>query len=105
MKNSDYLLKAAIKKVTEKLNELVAEKIEEATNIAQDAPEFIKKEFDTLKTAIFEEAERMEQETNINRNTDNSESYLDPNLSEVLEEIQKIDKAIEQFNLKMNNSI
>ena len=33
MTNSDYLLKAAIKKVTEKLNEIVVEKIEEAANI------------------------------------------------------------------------
>ena len=30
MTNSDYLLKAAIKKVTEKLNKIVVEKIEEA---------------------------------------------------------------------------
>ena len=43
MTNSDYLLKAAIKKVTAKLNEILAEKIEEATNIAQDAPEILKK--------------------------------------------------------------
>ena len=105
MKNNDYLLKAAIKKVTEKLNELVSEKIEEATIIAQDAPEIIKKEFDTLKKAIVEEAERMEQEMNINKNAYNSESYQDRNLSEVLDEIQKIDKAIEQLNSKMNNSI
>jgi len=105
MKNSDYLLKAAIKKVTEKLNELVAEKIEEATNIAQDAPEIIKKEFNMLKTAIIEEAERMEQEMNTNKNTDDSKSYQDPEISAVLEEIQKIDKDIERLNFKMNNSI
>jgi len=43
MTNSEYLLKAAIKKVTEKLNELLVDKIEEATNIAQDAPEIHKK--------------------------------------------------------------
>ena len=35
MTNSDFLLKAAIKKVTEKLNEILIEKIEEATNIAK----------------------------------------------------------------------
>ena len=57
MTNSDYLLKAAIKKVTEKLNEILVEKIEEATNIAQDAPEIIKKEFDNLKESIIEEAQ------------------------------------------------
>ena len=55
MTNSDYLLKAAIKKVTEKLNEILVDKIEEATNIAQDAPEIIKKEFDSLKESIIEE--------------------------------------------------
>ena len=105
MTNSDYLLKAAIKKITEKLNGIVIEKIEEATNIAQDAPELIKKEFDTLKEAIIEEAARMEKEMSMNRNTYTSESYRDQNLSEVLEEIQEIEEKIEQFNLKMNNKI
>ena len=52
MTNSDYLLKAAIKKVTEKLNEILVDKIEEATNIAQDAPEILKKEFDSLKESL-----------------------------------------------------
>ncbi len=105
MTNSDYLLKAAIKKVTEKLNEIVVEKIEEATNIAQDAPEIIKKEFDTLREAIIEEAARMENEMSTKKNTDNAESYRDPNLSEVLKEIQEIEEKIEQFNKKMNNYI
>ena len=79
MTNSDYLLKAAIKKVTEKLNEIVVEKIEEATNIAQDAPEIIKKEFDSLKEAIIEEAARMEKKESKNINTDTSESNQDSN--------------------------
>ena len=84
MTNSDFLLKAAIKKVTEKINELVVEKIEEATNIAQDVPEKIKKEFDTLKEAIIEEAARMENEVSKSRNADTSESNQDPYLSEVI---------------------
>ena len=77
-------LKAAIKKVTEKLNEIVVEKIEEASNIAQDIPEKIKKEFDTLKEAIIEEAARMENEVSNSRNVDTSESNQDPHLSDVL---------------------
>ena len=103
MTNSDYLLKAAIKKVTEKLNEIVVEKIEEASNIAQDVPEKIKKEFDTLKEAIIEEAARMEFEVSKNRNNKTSESNQDPNLSEVLKEIEEIKGKIEQFNSKLNN--
>ena len=53
MTNSDYLLKAYIKKVTEKLKEILVEKIEEATHIAQDAPEILKKEFDSLKAVSY----------------------------------------------------
>ena len=105
MTNSDYLLKAAIKKVTEKLNEIVVEKIEEASNIAQDAPEIIKKEFDTLKEAIIEEAARMEKEMSKNKNTNSSESYEDPNVSEVLTIVEEINEKIEQVNMKMNNKI
>ena len=105
MTNSDFLLKAAIKKVTEKLNEIVVEKIEEATNIAQDVPEKIKKEFDTLKEAIIEEAARMENEVSQSRNADNSESNQDPYLSEVLKEIKDIKGKIDHFNKRMNNTI
>jgi len=105
MTNSDYILKAAIKKVTEKLNKIVVEKIEEAANIAQDAPDMIKKEFDILKEAILKEAAKMENEIEVNINTDNAESYRDTNLNGVLEEIQKIENEIEQFNSKMNNTI
>ena len=68
MTNTDYLLKAAIKKLTEKLNEILVEKIEEATNIAQDAPEILKKEFDSLKESIIEEASRLEKAENIEEN-------------------------------------
>ena len=103
MTNSDYLLKAAIKKVTEKLNDIFAEKIEEATNIAQDAPEIIKKELDTLKESIIEEAARMEKEIYKSENTYTAKSNKDTELSDVLIEIKEINKKIEQFNLKMNN--
>jgi len=43
MTNSDYLLKAAIKKVTEKLNEILVEKIEEATHMLRMLLKFSKK--------------------------------------------------------------
>ena len=105
MTNSDFLLKAAIKKVTEKLNEIVVEKIEEATNIAQDAPEKIKKEFDMLRDSIIEEAARMENEVSKSRNADNSESNQDPYFSEALKEIKDIKGKIDHFNRKMNNKI
>jgi len=103
MTNTDYLLKATIKKVTEKLNEIVVEKIEEATNIAQDVPEIIKKELDTLKESIIEEAARMENEMSNKRKTENTEFNEDSILSVVLEEIEEINEKIEKINFKINN--
>tara|TARA_Y100000991_G_C21724478_1_gene243620 strand:- start:106 stop:423 length:318 start_codon:yes stop_codon:yes gene_type:complete len=104
MANSDYLLKAAIKKVTEKLNEILTEKIEEATNIAQDAPEIFKKEFDSLKESIIEEASRMEEAENIQEN-ETTKIYQNSKIKKVLNEIEVINKQIDQLNKTMNNQI
>ena len=104
MTNSDYLLKAAIKKVTEKLNEILVEKIEEATNIAQDAPEFLKKEFDSLKESIIEEAARMEKSENIQQN-ESTVTYKDSKIEKALNEIEGINKQIDLFNKTINNQI
>ena len=104
MTNSDYLLKAAIKKVTEKLSEILVEKIEEATHIAQDAPEILKKEFDSLKKSIIEEASRLEKAENIEEN-ESTNTYQDSKIKEALNEIEGIDKQIDLFNKNINNQI
>ena len=104
MTNSDYLLKAAIKKVTEKFNEILVEKIEEATNIAQDAPEILKKEFDSLKESIIEEASRMEKAENIQEN-ESTNIYQDSKINKALNEIKGINKQIDLFNKTINNPI
>ena len=104
MTNSDYLLKAAIKKVTEKLNAILVEKIEEATHIAQDAPEILKKEFDSLKESIIEEASRLEKAENIEENG-STNTYQDPKIKKALNEIKGINKQIDLFNKTINNQI
>ncbi len=104
MTNSDYLLKAAIKKVTEKLNEILVEKIEEATNIAQDAPEILKKEFDNLKESIIEEASRMEKSENV-QNNDPTDTFKNSTIKKALNEIEGINKQIDLINKAINNQI
>ena len=104
MTNSDYLLKAAINKVTEKLSEILVEKIEEATNIAQDAPEILKKEFDSLKESIIEEASRMEKAENIQEN-ESANAYQDSKITKALNEIKGINEQIDLFNKTINNQI
>ena len=104
MTNSDYLLKAVIKKVTEKLNEILVEKIEEATNIAQDAPEILKKEFDDLKESIIEEASRLENAENMQEN-ESTNTYQDSKMKKALNEIEGINTQIDLLNKIINNQI
>ena len=104
MNNSDYLLKAAIKKLTEKFNDILVEKIEEATNIAQDAPEILKKEFDSLKESIIEEATRMEEAENIQEN-ESTNTDQNSKIKKALNEIEGINKQIDLFNKTINNQI
>jgi len=79
-------------------------KIEEATNIAQDAPEFLKKEFDSLKESIIEEAARMEKSENIQQN-ESTVTYKDSKINKALNEIEGINKQIDLFNKTINNQI
>ena len=82
----------------------MVEKIEEATHIAQDAPEILKKEFDSLKESIIEEASRLEKAENIEENeTTNTNLY--PKIKKALNEIEDINRQIEFINKKMNNQI
>ena len=104
MTNSDYLLKAAIKKVTKKLNDILFEKIEEATIIAQDEPVILKKEFDSLKESIIEEALRMEKSENIQEN-EFTNTYQNSKIKKALNEIKGINKQIDLFNKTINNQI
>ena len=104
MTNSDYLLKAAIKKVTEKLNEILVEKIEEATIIAQDAPEMLKKEFDSLRESIIEEASRLEKAEN-NQENETTNTYQEFKIKKALNEIAAINKQIDLVNQTMSNQI
>jgi len=104
MANSDYLLKAAIKKVTEKLNEILVEKIEEATKIAQDAQEILRKELDNLKESKIEEASRMEKAENIQEN-ESANTCQDSKIKKALNEIEDINKQIDLFNKTINNQM
>jgi len=93
-----------MKKVTEKLNEILFEKIEEVTNIAQDAPEILKKEFDSLKESIIEEASRMEKAEN-SQNNESRNTSQDSIITKALNEIKTINKQIDLFNKTINNQI
>ena len=97
MTNSDYLIKATVKKISEKFNKTFYEKIEEFTSAAQEVPEKFKKEFDLLKEEIIDEANKM-REDNISSEANNNS----PNISKG-SRLLKYRNKIESIKSKLND--
>tara|TARA_Y100000589_G_C27123129_1_gene617339 strand:+ start:323 stop:631 length:309 start_codon:yes stop_codon:yes gene_type:complete len=101
MANSDYLLRATVKKLGEKLNQTFNEKIEDATNAAQSIPEIIKKELDIFKEEIVKEAERMESLEEKQSEKDELETK-DNSRNIVINKIKEINELIEILNNRLD---
>ena len=97
MSNSDYLIKATVKKISEKLNKTFMEKVEEATNVAQEVPEILKIEIEELKSEILQEAKRLE-EIDIDDNFKRPTTSLNPKIKKSLEKIESIKTYLENLN-------
>jgi len=97
MSNSDYLIKATVKKISERLNKTFIGKVEEAANVAQEVPEMLKKEIEDLKDEIIQEAKRLE-ENETNDNLREPKASLNPKVDKSLEKIESIRTYLENLN-------
>ena len=103
MTNSDYLIRAAIKKLSEKLNQTFLEKFEEAASVAQEMPVFLKKELEVLIDEVFQEAKKMEEDDNNNSPSSENETNQINTISECNQEIKEINLRLEILNSKFKN--
>ena len=97
MSNSDYLIKATVKKISERLNKTFVEKVEEAANVAQEVPEIFKKEIEDLKDEIIQEAKRLEEIDN-NDNFRQQKVSSNPKIEKSLEKIESIKTYLDNLN-------
>ena len=97
MANSDYLIKATVKKISERLNKTFRGKVEEAANVAQEVPEILRKEIEDLKDEIIQEAKRLE-EVESGDNLRKPKSSLNPKINQSLEKIESIKTYLENLN-------
>ena len=102
MTNSDYLIRATIKKISEKLNRTFSSKIDEAATAAQEVPELLKKELEILKNEIIDEAKRME-EAGENESITKENEIDDPPLIKTSKKISLITKKIDEINITLDN--
>ena len=97
MSNSDYLIKATVKKISERLNKTFIGKVEEAANVAQEVPEILKKEIEDLKDEIIQEAKRLEEIDN-DDNFRQQKVSSNPKIEQSLEKIESIKTSLENLN-------
>ena len=97
MSNSDYLIKATVKKISERLNKTFIGKVEEAANVAQEVPEMLKKEIEDLKDEIIQEAKRLE-EIESDDNLREPKKSLNPKVEQSLEKIELIGTYLDNLN-------
>ena len=97
MSNSDYLVKATVKKISERLNKTFIGKVEEAASVAQEVPEILKKEIEDLKDEIIQEAKRLEEIEN-NDNLRKPKTSLNTKVKQSLERIESIKNYLENLN-------
>ena len=102
MSNSDYLIKATIKTISEKLNRTFSSKIDEAASAAQEVPELLKKEIEILKDEIIDEAKRMEEESK-NEPPNKEDGNNDPILNKASKKISSITKKLNEINTILDN--
>ena len=97
MSNSDYLIKATVKKISERLNKTFIGKVEKAANVAQEVPEMLKKEIEDLKDEIIQEAKRLE-EIESDDNLREPKASLNPKVAQSLKKIESIRTYLENLN-------
>ena len=102
MSNSDYLIKASIKKISEKLNKTFFSKMDAATAAAQEVPELLKKELEILKEEIIDEAKRMEEE-NRNEPFSSESKNEDPIFIKTSKKISSITQKLDEINNILDN--
>ena len=102
MSNSDYLIKATIKKISEKLNNTLSSKIDEAATAAKEVPELLIKEIEILKDEIIDEAKKMQKEVK-GEDFYKENTTVDPIYTKTRNKINFINQKINDINTILDN--
>ena len=102
MTNSDYLIKAAVKKLSEKFNQTFSEKIEEVNSVAQEFPGIFKKELEILIDEIIKEAEVMKEDANSSSKYENEIKQKDNPKNKCDKKMKEIHFLLKDLNKELN---
>ena len=103
MSDSEILLKAAINRITARIQEKILNSAKEFSEIAEEIPQKLQEEWASFKEEVIEESERLEKETNSSKekNSNQQSNKEDPTQAQIdklRSKVIEINKSIEEKN-------
>ena len=103
MSDSEILLKAAINRITARIQEKLTKSAQEFSEIAEELPQKLQDEWSSFKEEVIEESERLEKKTNSSQveNTNKPSTKDDltqAQINNLRAKVIEINKSIEERN-------
>ena len=103
MSDSEILLKAAINRITARIQEKLIKSAKEFSEIAEEIPQKIQDEWSSFKEEVIEESERLEKKTTSSKEKNSNqpstkEDLTQTQINKLRSKVIEINKSIEERN-------
>ena len=103
MSDSEILLKAAINRITARIQEKLIKSAQEFSEIAEEIPEKLQDEWSSFKEEVIEESERLEKKKTSSKEKNSNqpstkEDLTQAQINKLRSKVIEINKSIEERN-------
>ncbi len=103
MSDSEILLKAAINRITARIQEKLINSAQEFSEIAEEIPQRLQEEWSSFKEEVIEESERLGKQTNTTKKENSKkqsskEDFTQIQIDKLRSKVIEINKIIEERN-------
>ena len=103
MSDSEILLKAAINRITARIQEKLIKSAQEFSDIAEEIPQKLQDEWSSFKEEVIKESERLEKKTNLSKEKNSNQQSTKEDLTKaqidkIRTKVIEINKSIEEKN-------
>ena len=99
MSDSEILLKAAINRITARIQDKLIKSAQEFSEIAEEIPQKLQEEWSNFKEEVIEESERLEKNKNSSKEKDYNEQSTKEDLTQV--QIDKLRSKVIEINKRI----
>ena len=96
MSDSEILLKAAINRITARIQEKLIKSAEEFSEIAEEIPQKLQDEWSSFKEEVIKESERLEKKTNLSKEKNSNQQSTKEDLTKA--QIDKLRSKVIEIN-------